>query len=206
MRRARDKIRRLEKQLDALGKARDQRRERRVKSDVPIVSIAGYTNAGKSTLFNALTRSEVKAEDLLFATLDTATRRLRFPRDREVVITDTVGFIKDLPKDLLGAFRATLDEMQDADLILHIVDISNPRFEQQMESVNNLLAEIGLDRIPQLFVFNKVDLVNPLWAKTIARRFNGVVCSAIQSDTFGGLLQEIENRVWREEQLSRHES
>jgi GTP-binding protein HflX len=199
MRRARDKLRRLEKQLDALGKARGQRRERRVKSDIPIVSIAGYTNAGKSTLFNALTRSEVKAEDLLFATLDTATRRLRFPRDREVVITDTVGFIKDLPKDLLGAFRATLDEMQDADLILHIVDISNPRFEQQMESVNNLLAEIGLDQIPQLFVFNKVDLVNPLWATAIARRFKGVVCSAIQPDTFGSLLREIENRVWRED-------
>jgi GTPase len=198
MRRARDKIRRLEKQLDALGKARDQRRELRVTSDIPIVSIAGYTNAGKSTLFNALTKSEVKAENLLFATLDTATRRLRFPRDREVVITDTVGFIKDLPKDLLGAFRATLDEMLDADLILHVIDISNPRFEQQMESVNNLLTEIGLDHIPQLAVFNKADLVNLLWAKTIAARFNGVVCSAIQPDTFGVLLQEIEKKIWRE--------
>jgi GTP-binding protein HflX len=184
--------------LDALGKARDQRRERRVKSAIPIVSIAGYTNAGKSTLFNALTKSEVKAENLLFATLDTATRRLRFPRDREVVITDTVGFIKDLPKDLLGAFRATLDEMQDADLILHVVDLSNPRFEQQMESVNNLLLEIGLDRIPQLAVFNKADLVNPLWAKAIARRFSGVVCSAINPATFGDLLREIERRVWEE--------
>ena len=198
MRRSRDKIRRLEKQLDALGKARDQRRERRVKSDIPIVSIAGYTNAGKSTLFNALTRSEVKTEDLLFATLDTATRRLRFPRDREVVITDTVGFIKDLPKDLLGAFRATLDEMQDADLILHVVDISNPRFEQQMESVNKLLTEIGLDEIPQLIVLNKVDLVNSLWARAIAARFKGVGCSAIDPDTFGVLLKEIEKRVWTE--------
>ena len=198
MRRSRDKIRRLEKQLDALGKARDQRRERRVKSDIPIVSIAGYTNAGKSTLFNALTRSEVKTEDLLFATLDTATRRLRFPRDREVVITDTVGFIKDLPKDLLGAFRATLDEMQDADLILHVVDISNPRFEQQMESVNKLLTEIGLHEIPQLIVLNKVDLVNSLWARAIAARFKGVACSAIDPDTFGVLLKEIEKRVWTE--------
>jgi GTP-binding protein HflX len=198
MRRARDRIRRLEKQLDALGKARDQRRERRVKSEIPIVSIAGYTNAGKSTLFNALTKSEVTAENLLFATLDTATRRLRFPRDREVVITDTVGFIKDLPKDLLGAFRATLDEMQDADLILHVVDLSNSRFEQQMESVNNLLREIGLDHIPQLAVFNKVDLVSPLWAKAIAVRFNGVVCSAIDSRTFGDLLKEIEKRIWDE--------
>jgi len=200
MRRARDKIRRLEKQLDALGRAREQRRERRVKSNIPIVSIAGYTNAGKSTLFNALTRSEVKAENLLFATLDTATRRLRFPRDREVVITDTVGFIKDLPKDLLGAFRATLDEMQDADLILHIVDISNPRFEQQMESVNNLLTEIGLDDIAQLVVFNKVDLVNPLWADAIARRFKGVVCSAIHPDTFGDLLKATEETVWKEKE------
>jgi GTP-binding protein HflX len=198
MRRSRDKIRRLEKQLDALGKARDQRRERRVKSDIPIVSIAGYTNAGKSTLFNTLTRSEVKTEDLLFATLDTATRRLRFPRDREVVITDTVGFIKDLPKDLLGAFRATLDEMQDADLILHVADISNPRFEQQMESVNKLLTEIGLDEIPQLIVLNKADLVNGLWARAIAARFKGVVCSAIDPDTFGDLLKEIEKRAWKE--------
>jgi GTPase len=202
MRRARDRIRRLEKQLDSLGRARDQRRERRVKSDIPIVSIAGYTNAGKSTLFNALTKSEVKAENLLFATLDTATRRLRFPRDREVVITDTVGFIKELPKDLLLAFRATLDEMQDADLILHVVDLSNPRFEQQMQSVNNLLQEIGLDHIPQLVVLNKADLVNPLWARAIASRFGSVVCSAINPATFGDLLQEIEKRVWKEEDSS----
>jgi GTP-binding protein HflX len=199
MRRARDKIRRLEKQLEGLGKARSQRRERRIQSDIPIVSIAGYTNAGKSTLFNMLTRSEVKAENLLFATLDTATRRLRFPRDREVVITDTVGFIKDLPKDLLGAFRATLDEMQDADLILHVVDISNPRFEQQMESVDKILNEIGLDHIPRLVVFNKADLVNPLWAKAIASRFNAVVCAAVNPGTFDGLLKEIEKRVWQEE-------
>ncbi len=206
MRRARDRIRRLEKQLESLGRARDQRRDRRVRSDIPIVSIAGYTNAGKSTLFNNLTRSAVKAENLLFATLDTATRRLRFPREREVVITDTVGFIRDLPEDLLGAFRATLDEMQDADLILHIVDISNPRFEQQMESVNNLLTEIGLDDIAQLVVFNKVDLVNPLWADAIAHRFKGVVCSAIQPDTFGDLLKAIEELVWKEEETTESKS
>jgi GTPase len=142
--------------------------------------------------------SGISSEDLLFATLDTATRRLRFPRDREVVITDTVGFIKDLPKDLLGAFRATLDEMQDADLIVHVVDISNPRFEHQMESVDKLILELGLDHIPRLVVFNKVDLVNPLWAKIIAARFNGVVCSAIHPETFGDLLREIEKKVWKE--------
>jgi len=199
MRRARDRIRRLEMQLDALGRARDQRRERRIKSEIPIVSIAGYTNAGKSTLFNALTKSEVRTEDLLFATLDTATRRLRFPRDREVVITDTVGFIRDLPEELLGAFRATLDEMQDADLILHVVDISNPRFEQQMVSVDKILVEIGLDHIPRLVVFNKTDLVNRFWAKALARRFHGVYCSAINPETFGELLKQIENRVWPDE-------
>jgi GTP-binding protein HflX len=205
MRRARDKIRRLEKLLESLGRARDQRRERRVRSEVPIVSIAGYTNAGKSTLFNNLTRSDVKAENLLFATLDTATRRLRFPREREVVITDTVGFIRDLPPDLLGAFRATLDEMRDADLILHVVDIGNPRFEQQMESVDKILNEIGLDEIPRLLVFNKADLVNPLWAKAIAARFSGVTCSAIDKGTFGGLLREIEKRVWPEENGAQRE-
>ncbi|MDA8100144.1 MAG: GTPase HflX [Nitrospiraceae bacterium] len=198
MRRARDKIRRLEKQLETLGRARDQRRERRVRSEIPIVSIAGYTNAGKSTLFNNLTRSEVKAEDLLFATLDTATRRLRFPREREVVITDTVGFIRDLPEDLLGAFRATLDEMRDADLILHVVDVGNPRFEQQMESVDTILQEISLNEIPRLVVFNKADLVNPFWARAMARRFDGVTCSAIDKKTFDELLLKIEERVWPE--------
>jgi GTPase len=202
LRRARDRIRSLEKQLDSLGRAREQRRERRISSGIPIVSIAGYTNAGKSTLFNALTKSEVKTENLLFATLDTATRRLRFPRDREVVVTDTVGFIRDLPKDLLGAFRATLDEMQDADLILHVVDISNPRFEQQMDSVNKLLKEIGLDHIPQIFVFNKTDLVDPRWAKAIAARFNGVICSAVDPDSLGFLLREMEALVWREDRSS----
>jgi GTP-binding protein HflX len=199
MRRARDRIRRLEKQLETLGKARQQRRERRVRSEIPIVSIAGYTNAGKSTLFNNLTRSGVKAENLLFATLDTATRRLRFPREREVVITDTVGFIRDLPEDLLGAFRATLDEMRDADLILHVVDISNTRFEQQIASVEKILEEIGLDRIPRLMVLNKVDLVNPLWAHAIALRFNAVTCAAVDPGTFQELMGEIERRIWPEE-------
>jgi GTP-binding protein HflX len=113
-----------------------------------------------------------------------------------------VGFIRDLPEDLLGAFRATLDEMQDADLILHVVDISNPRFEQQMESVDKILTEIGLDHIPRLVVFNKVDLVNRFWAKALARRFHGVYCSAINPDTFGDLLKEIEKRVWPEERDS----
>jgi len=196
MRRARDRIRGLEKELKALSRGRQQRREKRIQSGIPIVSIVGYTNAGKSTLLNALTKSEVNVEDLLFATLDTATRRLRFPREREVVITDTVGFIQDLPEDLLGAFRATLDEMQDADLLLHVVDISSQRFEHQMGSVDTILIDLELDRIPRLVVFNKVDKVDAVWARAIAKRFSGVACSAIMPETFGDLLKEIEKRVW----------
>lgn len=203
LRRTRDRIRRLENELIALSKGRRQRRERRIKSGIPIVSIVGYTNAGKSTLFNALTKSHVTAEDMLFATLDTATRRLRFPRDREAVITDTVGFIKDLPDDLLAAFRATLDELQDADLLLHVVDISNPRFEQQIVSVDRLITELGLDRIQMLMVLNKADLVNPAWARAVAKRFNGVVCSALHPETFGDLLKEIEKNIWREDTASK---
>ena len=128
-RRVRDRINLLEKELKLLGEARRQRKARRVEKEVPIVSIIGYTNAGKSTLLNAMTKSETFVEDKLFATLDTASRRLRFPREREVVITDTVGFIRDLPKDLMSAFKATLEELEDADLLLHIVDASSPRFE-----------------------------------------------------------------------------
>ena len=108
----------------------------------------GYTNAGKSTLLNALTESRVHTEDRLFATLDTSTRRLRFPREREVIVTDTVGFIRDLPPDLTRAFQSTLDELRDASLLLHIADISNPRFESQIESVDRILEELGLGAIP----------------------------------------------------------
>ena len=131
-RRARDKIARLEKELKSLSLARSERRALRVKSKVPIVSIIGYTNAGKSSLLNALTNSEVLTDNLLFATLDTASRRLRFPREREVIVTDTVGFIRELPEDLMGAFAPTLDELRDANLLLHLVDVSNPKFEDQI--------------------------------------------------------------------------
>ena len=125
-RRARERVSRLESELKKLGKQRKQRRSRRARRGVPIVSIVGYTNAGKSTLLNALTDSSVLAEDKLFATLDTRSRRIRFPREREVIITDTVGFIRDLPKELFAAFRATFEEAQDADLLLHVVDASDP--------------------------------------------------------------------------------
>jgi GTP-binding protein HflX len=195
-RRIRDRISRLEKQLASLSKGRLQRRQRRIKTGVPIVSIVGYTNAGKSTLLNALTQSEVFTEDLLFATLDTSTRRLRFPKEREVIITDTVGFIKQLPKSLMGAFKATLEELVDAHYLLHVVDISNPRFEEQISAVDRILRDLDLEEIPIILVFNKIDLIPAEEVTPICRRFDAIAVSARQRETFSDLLREMEERCW----------
>ncbi len=196
-RRVRDRINLLEKELKTLSEARRQRRHRRQQRGIPIVSIIGYTNAGKSTLLNALTKSSVIVESKMFATLDTASRRLRFPREREVIITDTVGFIRDLPKDLMAAFRATLEELEDADLLLHLVDISNPRFEQHIESVENILHELHLLENPRLLIFNKIDKVNDEEVQNLASRYNAVAISAIDTSKFKPLLKAIENLIWK---------
>jgi GTP-binding protein HflX len=198
-RRLRDRISRLEKQLETLARGRMQRRQKRIRAGVPIVSIVGYTNAGKSTLLNALTQSEVFTEDLLFATLDTSTRRLRFPMEREVIITDTVGFIRHLPKSLIGAFKATLEELEDADLLLHVVDLAHPRFEEHIRAVERILQELELDRIPRLRVFNKVDLVPEEEIAPLCRRFDAIPVSARNRRTFEPLLAELECRFWPEE-------
>ncbi|MDI6801953.1 MAG: GTPase HflX [Thermodesulfovibrionales bacterium] len=195
-RRIRERISRLEKELDTLSEARRQRRHRRVENKIPIVSIIGYTNAGKSTLLNTLTKSSTVVEDKMFATLDTASRRLRFPKEREIIITDTVGFIRDLPKDLMAAFKATLEELEDADLLLHLVDISNPRFEQQMESVENILRELNLTDKKRIIVFNKTDKVAENEIKNIANRYNAVYISALNQSTFNPLLDAIEENIW----------
>jgi GTP-binding protein HflX len=195
-RRIRDRISRLEKQLASLSKGRLQRRQKRIRTGVPIVSIVGYTNAGKSTLLNALTQSEVFTEDLLFATLDTSTRRLRFPEEREVIITDTVGFIRQLPKSLMGAFKATLEEMVDAHLLLHVVDISNPRFEEQIRSVDRILRDLSLEEVPMILVFNKIDLIPEEEVNPLCRRFDAIAVSARQRTTFDDLLREMEERCW----------
>jgi GTP-binding protein HflX len=195
-RRVRERIAILEKQLESLKRARQQRKARRVELGIPIVSIIGYTNAGKSTLLNNLTRSKTFVEDKMFATLDTASRRLRFPKERDVIITDTVGFIRDLPKDLFAAFKATLEELIDADLLLHLIDISNPRFEQQMKSVENILSDLGLSEKPQLLVFNKEDLIDKEEAGAICKRFRGISISALRSETFYRLLNAVEAQLW----------
>jgi GTPase len=195
-RRVRDRIALLEKELKHLSEARKQRKHRRAETKIPIVSIIGYTNAGKSTLLNSLTRSYVFTEDKLFATLDTASRRLRFPRERDVIVTDTVGFIRDLPKDLMTAFRATLEELEDADLLLHMVDASNLRFEQHIASVENILRQLGVEEKPRLLVFNKTDRIANEEAKNLAVRYNAINISAINPSTFGPLLRVIEEYVW----------
>ncbi|TYO99851.1 GTP-binding protein HflX [Geothermobacter ehrlichii] len=198
-RRIRDRIRRLEKQLQELTRGRVQRRQRRIRSGVPVISIVGYTNAGKSTLLNALTQSATFTENLLFATLDTASRRLRFPSEREVIITDTVGFIRKLPKSLLGAFRATLEELEDADLLLHLVDLSAPGFEQRITAVETILQELNLQQTPRLLVFNKVDLLPAEEVGHLCRRYQALPISALDRGTFAPLLREMERRFWPDE-------
>ncbi len=197
-RRVRDRIILLEKELRSLSEARKQRKQRRVEKGIPIISIIGYTNAGKSTLLNSLTKSAVFVGERMFATLDTASRRLRFPKEREVIITDTVGFIRDLPKDLMTAFKSTLEELQDADLLLHLVDISNPRFEQQIESVENILRELNLSDKRKVIVFNKIDKLEADEIENITLRYNAVSLSALDPSTFKPLLDVIEQNIWGE--------
>ncbi len=198
-RRIRDRISHLEKRLKKMSSSRLQRRQRRIRANVPIVSIVGYTNAGKSTLLNALTSSDVLAEDKLFATLDTATRRLRFPLDREVIITDTVGFIRDLPPSLIGAFKATLEELEDADLLLQVVDISDPCFEEHIQAVDKVLADLDFAHIPRQLVFNKIDRLNPGESEELSRRYAAIAVCACERSTFGSLMDALQARFWPHE-------
>ncbi|NIM01870.1 MAG: GTPase HflX [Acidobacteria bacterium] len=194
-RRVRDRIRALERQLVAERRRREQRRSRRRERDVPVVSLVGYTNAGKSTLLNLLTRSEVFVEHRMFATLDPTSRRLRLPREREVVINDTVGFIRDLPPDLMAAFRATLEEIEDSDLVVHVVDVSHPDFEAHIRAVHRILAELGYEEIPRLLVINKIDRVAP---ERLPSRIEGadvVPISALHGRGIENLLHRIDDRL-----------
>lgn len=168
-RRVRDRINRLEGEIEHLRGRRQERRKARQRNALPIISIVGYTNAGKSTLLNALTASSVHAEQRMFATLDPTSRRLRLPHEQEVIINDTVGFIRDLPPDLLAAFRATLEEISGSDLLIHLVDAANPRWQQQIESVERILSDLEYARIPRLTVFNKADQIDEVLLQAIMR-------------------------------------
>jgi GTP-binding protein HflX len=195
-RRVRGRIQQLEKQVEALSRGRGQRRARREAGGLPVLSIVGYANAGKSTLLNRLTGSEVAAEDRLFATLDPTARRLRFPEEREAIVTDTVGFIRDLPKDLVAAFRATLEELSYADLLLHVVDVSNPDWEAQRRAVEGILEELGLVEAPRLLVFNKRDRLPPGEAEALARLHGAVAISAREGEGLEELTRGIEEALW----------
>ncbi len=195
-RRARDRIGRLKKELKDVQKGRSQRRRLRQRRALPVISIIGYTNTGKSTLLNALTKSSVLTENLLFATLDPKSSRLRFPRDREAIITDTVGFIRNLPKELSSAFRATLEELDEADLLLHVIDVSNPGFEEQILAVEKILEELDLSRKRCIRVFNKIDLFpDRIVLDNLCRRFDAIPISALDPETLPPLLEQLEGNI-----------
>ncbi|MFY0564685.1 GTPase HflX [Archangium lansingense] len=197
-RRARDRINHLEKRIDALSREREVRRAQRNRRELPVISIVGYTNAGKSTLLNAITGSEVLVENKLFATLDPTSRRLRFPQEREVIITDTVGFIRDLPKDLVAAFRATLEELYDADLLLHVVDANDPSRDDQVEAVENILDSLDLMQKPRLMVWNKADQLTQEEVGSLLRTRGGVAISAVKREGLAALLSKADTTLFAE--------
>jgi GTPase len=194
-RRARERITWLEKNLDKAQVQRKNQRAKRHHRGVPHVALVGYTNAGKSTLFNSITHSDVFAEDKLFATLHVTTRRLRFPHSQEVVFTDTVGFIRDLPKDLEVAFKATLEEVYEADLMLHIVDASDPQMKQQILSVEHILTEMDLIDKPRTLILNKIDLLKPKIAENISSLYHAIGVSAIDRSTTRPILSIIQEKL-----------
>ena len=194
-RRTRDRVTRLERELKKLAAQRENRRQRRGRRAVPVLSIVGYTNAGKSTLLRALTRTEVHVADQMFATLDPTSRRLRFPREREVVVTDTVGFIRDLPADLVTAFRATLEELADASLLLHVVDAATPDCDRRIEAVRRVLHDIGIEA-QELLVFNQIDRLGDGEGEALARRHDGVAVSALRRTGLRRLLARAEGMLW----------
>jgi GTPase len=190
-RRARDRISALEREIDAISRQRGLRRSARRRSSTAVVSIVGYTNAGKSTLLNRLTGADVVVEDKLFATLDPVSRKLHLPRGHDVVITDTVGFIRDLPLDLIAAFRATLEELTEANLLVHVVDASDAEREEKADVVLQTLRDLHVEHIPCLTVYNKADRIDREQTLQV-RRFGGLIISAANGEGLDALLRQIE--------------
>lgn len=197
-RRARDKISRLEKEIKKLSTQRAVRRKARARAQIPVVSLVGYTNAGKSTLLNTVTNASVLAEDKLFATLDTTSRRVRFPEEREIILTDTVGFIRDLPKDLVNAFKATLEELEQSDLILHVIDASDPSVDEKMRAVESILADLGVSEIPTVIVINKIDATPALMVSALKRATRGIPVSAYTREGVDRVIETIQEKIFAE--------
>jgi GTP-binding protein HflX len=197
-RRAKERIHELERRLGELRQRRDQRRALRRRTGVPVIAIVGYTNAGKSSLLNTVTQSEVVAEDKLFATLDPTVRRIRFPKDYEVVLLDTVGFIRDLPPALIQAFSATLEEVAEADLLLVVVDAADPDQDQHRATVEQILGDIGAGAVPRLLVYNKTDRLAPeALAERRAHAGRGTFfLSALDRRSTAPLMAAIDEHLW----------
>jgi GTP-binding protein HflX len=194
-RRVRDRIALLNRELAKIKGQRKERRKKRENRGSPIISIVGYTNAGKSTLLNTLTKSHVKVGNRPFVTLDPTSRRLRL-NGREAILTDTVGFIRDLPEDLLEAFAATLEELHEADLLLHVTDVSNPMVEDQIASVERLLRTLDLTRIPTILILNKTDRLKGGYNTHLPKKLGGIPISALDRASLSGLRKEVEARIF----------
>ena len=205
-RRARDRIRRLERELQTVSGGRDQQRKRRNRRAVPVLSLIGYTNAGKSSLLNVLTGSEVPAKDRLFETLDTVSRRLFLPNRGEVILTDTVGFIRDLPEDLLTAFETTLQELHDADVLLHVVDAHAPDPDQHIHTVETILAKLQLDTIPRVLILNKCDLISQDQVEILCDRYHAIGVSAKKVETLDRIREVIAHTLDESERVKTMES
>ncbi|MGH9324485.1 MAG: GTPase HflX [Vicinamibacteria bacterium] len=190
-RRVRDRINRLQREIQSIRRKRGERRKMRVSRGLPIVTLVGYTNAGKSSLLNRLTESSVAAGSRMFETLDPTSRRLRVPVEREVLLADTVGFIRDLPPELLEAFRATLEEIETSSLILHVVDASQPDYRERMSAVVEILEGLELGEIPRLLVFNKSDLLSPEARNDLASRSDSVLVSAVTGEGAEALVARV---------------
>ena len=194
------RIRQLRSRLEQVDARRTMSRQNRVRAEVPTVALVGYTNAGKSTLFNALTDASVYVEDQLFATLDPTVRRLQLPNGRDVVLADTVGFIRDLPHELIAAFRSTLQEVREADLILHLIDASDGNRWQRVRQVNAVLKQLDADRVPQIRVYNKIDKMDRKPRVTSNRAGEGRAAwiSAATGEGIPLLLEAVGDRLHRE--------